>query len=444
MARDHPAARLAAGAAVRYRVGGIHRYALLNPARGTLIGRRNSLPVENCSMKKSFSICPLMLPNAVLPLLFLAACGCSDSPATTDINSTITSPEAPSKPEAQATSQTPSLTVNQSLATTSTAETEATPAKPETNETPAAEAVTPMPLKPKGPQPTRLPDGLLKTEDLTALNPKGTVLFDRAGKRILLKSTVSLTNGLLEMLLCLKETKEHESILTFDGEALAIHSGLLALGCVEGQRVSYSPVYQAPAGARVDVYLNWVDTAGKLHREAAQTWLRHSRFRYYEEKFETLPVDLRLNPDSNLRYDDMNKVLFWYGPMSADDRDALLKLSADPKFKAAIQRFFKESQPRQMEAHWVFVGSAFHEEPGQPRQYLAEGGYAICVANFPMALLDLSVPSSSQGNETLDFEAWTERIPPRGSEVLVELIPHPETTPAPRATAPPGPEPREF
>lgn len=325
-------------------------------------------------------------------------------------------------------------------------ETESAPASPAAGSQPAAEAgsaVAGFKTPDNQPAPTKLPADVLKGRSLTPLNPQGTVLLDRAGKSVLLRATVSLTNGLLEMLLCLKETKEHESILTLDGEAFAIHSALLALGCQEGVPVSYLPVYEPPAGAKVSIFVTWTDHEGKLHREPAQKWVRHSRFCYYEEVFQELPADLKLDPESNLRYDAANHVLFWYGPMSDEQRAECLKLSADARYRAAIQKFYKAGQPRQMNADWVFVGSLFHEEPGLPRRYLAEGGYVICVANFPMAMIDLGTSSSSQGRETLTYEAWAERIPPRGSEVLVELIPHPETLPPPRAFAPPEPEPRD-
>lgn len=325
-------------------------------------------------------------------------------------------------------------------------ENETAPASPTADAQRTAEtgsAVTGFKTPDNQPAPTKLPADVLKGRSLTPLNPQGTVLLDRAGKSVLLRATVSLTNGLLEMLLCLKETKEHESILTLDGEAFAIHSALLALGCQEGVPVSYLPVYEPPAGAKVSIFVTWTDHEGKLHREPAQTWVRHSRFCYYEETFQELPADLKLDPESNLRYDAANHVLFWYGPMSDEQRAECLKLSTDARYRAAIQKFYEAGQPRQMNADWVFVGSLFHEEPGFPRRYLAEGGYVICVANFPMAMIDLGTSSSSQGRETLTYEAWTERIPPRGSEVLVELIPHPETLPPPRAFAPPEPELRD-
>jgi hypothetical protein len=131
----------------------------------------------------------------------------------------------------------------------------------------------------------------------------------------------------------------------------------------------------------------------------------------------------------------MNKVLFWYGPMSEAQRDAALKLSTDEKFQKAIRRFHEETQPKQLAADFIFVGSGFVNDPEYGEQYLAEGGYVICVANFAAAMIDLSIESSASGNENLTYEAWTERIPPRGSEVLVEIVPRPVEKEAPAEAA---------
>ncbi len=300
------------------------------------------------------------------------------------------------------------------------------PQEPDVPDPTATVGVEPTP-EPDEPEPTRLPEDLFKDSAAQPLNENNTVLLDVTGKRLLLKTSVSLTLGQLEMLLCLKQTKEHESILTIDAKAFTIHTGLLALGCEEGTPFRYDSekeTLHAPQGQTIDVFLHWVDTDGKLHREPAQSWVRRARYRYYEETFESLPEGLTLAPDGDLRYDEMNKVVFWYGPMSEQQRDEHLKLSDDVKFRKAIERFYKESQSRPMKDHWLFVGSGFFDDEELGRQYLAEGGYVICVANFAMALLDISSESSA-GTDSLTYEAWTERIPPRDSEVLVELVPRP-------------------
>jgi hypothetical protein len=275
---------------------------------------------------------------------------------------------------------------------------------------------------------TKLPEDFLEGSKLTPLNPQKTVLLDLEGKRILLRARVCLTEGLLEMLLCPHQTKEHESILSTEAAAFTVHTGLLALGCKEGKAARYdseNETYTPASGQVIDIFLHWVDSDGKLQRERAQNWVRRSRHHYYQEEFKTLPKDLKLIPDGNLRYDDVNQYLFWYGPMTDAELADCLKMSSDKKFQAAIHRFHKEGQEKPMIADWVFVGSGFYEDGDSAKQYLAEGGYMICVANFPMAMLDVATPSDSNGTESLTYEAATERLPPRDSEVMIELVPRP-------------------
>jgi hypothetical protein len=294
----------------------------------------------------------------------------------------------------------------------------ATPGEEPTGSEPQAGLEEPEP----GPKPTKLPPEIFKSDKLTPLNPENTVLLDVPNKRLLLKTHVCLDRGMLEMLLCLKQTKEHESILTLDAKAFSVHTGLLALGAETGKPATYDPVYQPATGQKIDIFMHYVDADGKLQRTAAGKWIRKSRFRYYEAEFETLPEGLTLDSDGNLRYDDMNKVIFWYGPMTKEQRDECLALCKDEKYQKAIKGFYEESQPKEMKADWIFVGSGFFDD-GEVKRYLAEGGYVICVANFGQAMIDVSVSSSADGQETLVFEAWHERLPPLGSEVMVELVP---------------------
>ena len=72
------------------------------------------------------------------------------------------------------------------------------------------------------------------TGKLIPLNKQHTVLLDRAGNKLLLRAKVVLRDGILEMLCCPKQTKEHESILAVDAKAFIIHAGLLALGAKPG------------------------------------------------------------------------------------------------------------------------------------------------------------------------------------------------------------------
>ena len=98
---------------------------------------------------------------------------------------------------------------------------------------------------------------------------------------------------------------------------------------------------------------------------------------------------------------------------------------------------------------WVFAGSMFWTDPKTGRQfYQAEGGDFICVSNFGSAMLDLPI-ESTQTNQGLFFEAFTEQIPPLGTPVRLVLkprlrnndsLPKPQTPPRPPGADQPPPE----
>ena len=84
-------------------------------------------------------------------------------------------------------------------------------------------------------------------------------------------------------------------------------------------------------------------------------------------------------------------------------------------------RNFQTKKP--MQRDWVFAGSGFWtDEKTGKKYYQAESGDFICVSNFSTAMLDLPIKSSQQ-NEALMFEAFTERIPPLSTPVTIVLKP---------------------
>jgi len=257
----------------------------------------------------------------------------------------------------------------------------------------------------------------------TPLNKTGTVLVDLKGKRLLVKSEVVLREGLLEMLACLKQTKEHESILAVDARAQLVHAGLVSLGADAGSPAKFVPEYKPASGQPIKIFLVWTDAEGKLHRDPAQSWIRHATRRYFLQKIEEFPKGVKLPVDSDLKWDEKHKELLWYGTMSEAQRDSFLKLTNDAPFRAAIKSIFDQSQIRQMDANWVFAGSGFNVDSATGEKfYLAEAGDLICVANFATATIDLSVESSAT-NDGLMFEAYTERIPPVGTKITIEIVP---------------------
>lgn len=118
---------------------------------------------------------------------------------------------------------------------------------------------------------------------------------------------------------------------------------------------------------------------------------------------------------------------------------------------ARAQEWVREARSKdEMSQTWVFAGSGFwtDEETGK-RYYMAEAGDLICVSNFTTATLDVPF-ESSQSNEGLMFEAYSERIPKLGTRVRLALKPVVKadaepTTPSGESNAPQddGAEPSE-
>ncbi len=87
----------------------------------------------------------------------------------------------------------------------------------------------------------------------------------------------------------------------------------------------------------------------------------------------------------------------------------------------SAQTWVKNSQTgEELDCNWIFAGSSFWKDPRTGTEYYqADAGDLVCVSNFLAATLDLPI-TSSQANESLLFETFTERIPQRGTPV--ELI----------------------
>jgi hypothetical protein len=263
------------------------------------------------------------------------------------------------------------------------------------------------------------------------LNKAGTVLLDKAGNRVLLKAEVCLREGALELLCCKKRTKEHEAIFSLDSQAYVVHTALLALGAKPGSPARFDPKFVPASGQKIEIFISWTDDKGKVQRVRAQEWVRYITQKFFVVKMEKLPAGLVLPKPSELRHDTTTQELSWYGKMREDQRDGFLALTKDPAFRAAIQKFYDDSQGRPMVGDWIFVGSSFYKDPETGKNlYLAEDGDLICVANFSNAVLDVNLKSSSS-NETLLFEANTPRIPARGTTVTLELVPVPAEKAAP-------------
>lgn len=114
-----------------------------------------------------------------------------------------------------------------------------------------------------------------------------------------------------------------------------------------------------------------------------------------------------------------------YRPASGTTIEVFVEWMHDGKpRRVKAQQWVRDLKTKEAMAHdWVFAGSSIYTDPETRKNYYrADGGEVICVSNFPVAMLDLPI-QSSQSDDELAFEAFTENIPPRGTPVRVYLVP---------------------
>lgn len=99
--------------------------------------------------------------------------------------------------------------------------------------------------------------------------------FDPANRELIIQAQVVLREGPLEHLLCLRGTKEHESILATKAEARAIHAGLLLTKAEPGHPVRFEPKFEPPAGSKIRIQLEWALSEDKSASVDAKNWVRN-------------------------------------------------------------------------------------------------------------------------------------------------------------------------
>lgn len=209
------------------------------------------------------------------------------------------------------------------------------------------------------PGPTRAtPRPLPPPEGAKRLSPDHTIWIDKARGLVIIDGNISLRRGPLEMFACVRNSKEHESVVSANTRAYAAHAALLALGARPGAPVQFDPQFRPPRGPEIEITLRWRDRDGQMRSARAQDWVR------------------------------------------------------DMRTGAA------------MELPFVFAGSwLVEDEQTGEKAYAADmDGDFICVSNFSTAMLDVPAPSTAS-QDGLFFEAFTERVPPLGTPVRMELKP---------------------
>ncbi len=198
------------------------------------------------------------------------------------------------------------------------------------------------------------------------------------GKRIVLETKVCLRGGDLELLVCTKGSKEHESILHTEARPALLHAALVGMGLRPGKPARWSSDgedgrFLPPRGPNLRVRLRWRDKKDKLHTADASEWLKIAG-----EKEAKIPE------------------------------------------------------------HWVFVGSEILPDS----TYWADAeGDLISVSNFASSVIDVPFESSAD-NAARFYRAKTGEIPPLKTpvEVIIEPMKGARNSPHARALLEIGPQ----
>lgn len=123
--------------------------------------------------------------------------------------------------------------------------------------------------------PVAAEDTLPDVAQLKRLVPEHEVWVDKERGRVVVGGRIALTHGPLELFACLKNTKEHESIVAAETQAYVVHAALLGVGAEAGQPVQFRPEFRPASGTEVQVTVYWKDPAGNVRHVDARQWVRH-------------------------------------------------------------------------------------------------------------------------------------------------------------------------
>ncbi len=208
------------------------------------------------------------------------------------------------------------------------------------------------------------------------------------GMKILVKkgyidvdAKVCLTQGMLELIACTKDSKEHESMIMVEPKAAHIHAALLLIGAVPGNPAMRKEVQTEdgprwvdlePRGQEIEVYLVFANKAGELEEHPIKKFLIKGE----EESFDGIPV---------------------------------------PEEKKEDRTFPTHT--------FLFVGSHVYKDGENDPIYLADtSGNVLSLATFGDELLALP-GIHGHANEGLVWSVDTAQIPPIDTKVILRLKP---------------------
>lgn len=189
---------------------------------------------------------------------------------------------------------------------------------------------------------------------------------------------VCLDEGALELIVCTRDSKEHEAVIVIDAKPMHIHAALLLIGAKPGSPARRIPpneersywIDTPPTGGEVGVFVAFQDKEGKWTERPISDFLRRIE-----------------NPEG--------------------------EINPAP-----------ENAPAKFPTHrFLFAGSVLITDGEGPRRYICdESGHVISISTFGDELLCLP-DVHGQENASLDWEVDPEQIPPVGTKCLLRLRP---------------------
>lgn len=215
------------------------------------------------------------------------------------------------------------------------------------------------------------------------------VRIDWSAPAVELESMVVLREGPLELFACRPGIREHESILAVRAKSIDIYNAIGLIGVKPGHPVRYDLEKQKvipPTG-------------------------------------EQLSIDIRYKDDP-IENDAIEK--------DAIEKDAIEKVEKTVPLEFWMRDVKTGKQPDPQK--WIFTGSIKIEDDAKlAAEY---EGTIICVVDFDTALIG-PADIHSADNEALWIEAFTDRIPPRGTRCSILIKPA-----APNSAGAPTEQPR--
>lgn len=246
---------------------------------------------------------------------------------------------------------------------------------------------------------------------------------DARSRELWVQSELVLREGVLEMLACRRNTKEHESIVAIDAPAVLLNASLLAMGLEAGKPVQFDPEFRPPQGPRLEITLHWTDPDTKQPvARRSQDVIRRAVNKWHGASLPQSIVDGISLPAETMqvRYVEFDEMLIFFGQMTDEELAELRRLSDDTTWTAAIEELKAAGVMEPMAAEWVYTGSRWSRLPDGTEEYDATSGNYVCVANFADAIIDIDRRSSNSNGQLL-YEPWAERLPPLGTPVWLQF-----------------------